>query len=152
MHRKERIMQVAVILLIIGILIYVITGNPGYVLFTGSVLLLLISASLVLLFSYCIILLLRSERRDAVFTKVDLPSSGSSHKVAYYRIGEEEYPCIFPEEGIFRRFLYHTDQPCRVRLTRKGGRVFDRYSTITTIVGFSAGLIICVITLALHFM
>ena len=45
-------MQVAVILLIIGILIYVITGNPGYVLFTGSVLLLLISASLVLLFSY----------------------------------------------------------------------------------------------------
>ncbi len=145
-------MQFVVIFLILGILFCVLTGNPGLVLYIGAGVLLLISAVLVLLFLYCVVLLLRSERHEAVFTKVDHPTPESSHKVAFYRIGDTEYPCLFPEEGILRGKLYRTDRTYHVRLLRKRECVFDRYAVITTVFGLIAGLVIGTITLLVHFL
>lgn len=144
-------MQFVVIFLILGILFCVLTGNPGLVLYIGAGVLLLISAALVLLFLYCVILLLRTERHEAVFIRIDHPTPESSHKVAFYRIGDVEYPCLFPEEGILRAKLYRTDRTYRVRLLRKRECVFDRYAVITTVFGLIAGLTIGTITLLIHF-
>ena len=52
----------------------------------------------------------------------------------------EEYPCIYPEEGIFRKKLYNPDKECTVFLTKRFRRVFDRYAVITTIIGLVFGL------------
>ena len=54
--------------------------------------------------------------------------------------GGTEYPCIFPEEGIFRKKLYRADKDCTVCLNRRFHRVFDRYSLITTALGLTFGL------------
>lgn len=132
-------MQYVIIFLIIGVLIFVLTGNPGLLFYAGYGVLLIASFVLTVFFIYALFLVLISEPKEAVFTRVGEPAPESSHKVAFYRIGETEYPCLFPEEGIFRKRLYKTDRTCRVRLLEKRGRVLDRYAVTTTIVGLIAG-------------
>ena len=145
-------MQYVIIFLIVGILFYVLTGNPGMLFNIGYGVLLLVSAFLIIFFVYAVILLLRSEPKEAVFTRVDPPTPESSHKVAFCRIDGTEYPCLFPEEGIFRKKLYKSDRPCRVRFLRKRGRVLDRYAVTTTIVGLIAGLAIGAISVRMLFL
>ena len=140
-------MQYIILLLAIGILSCVLTGNAGVLFYVGAGILLLLSASLVLLFVYSLFLLLRAKRVDAVFTRVGQRDEEDFHKVAFYRINGTEYPCLFPEEGIFRKKFYKTDRICRVRFHKKRGCVFDRYAIITTVAGLSGGLIIGTITL-----
>lgn len=140
-------MQYVILLLVIGILLCVLTGNAGVLFYVGAGILLLLSASLVVLFLYSLFLLLRAKRVDAVFTRVGPRDEEDLHKVAYYNIDGTEYPCLFPEEGIFRKKLYRTDRTYRVRFHKKRGCVFDRYAIITTVAGFSGGLIIGAITL-----
>ena len=119
-------MQYVILLLVIGILLCVLTGNAGVLFYVGAGILLLLSAFLVVLFLYSLLLLLRAKRVDAVFTRVGPRDEEDLHKVAYYNIDGTEYPCLFPEEGIFRKKLYRTDRTYRVRFHKQRGCVFDR--------------------------
>lgn len=132
-------MEFVFILIIIAIFVSVLTGNLGYVLFGVSGFLLLFSGLLVVTFLVCSVLLLTSKWKEARFLRVDLPSEDAKFKVAFYLVEGEEIPCLFPEEGIFRKKLYRTDKTYHVLLHKKMGRVFDRFAVATCILGLVCG-------------
>ena len=126
-------------LIIIAVLVCVLTGNLGYVFFGVMYFLLILSALLVITFVICSVLLLTSKWKEAIFLRVDLPSEKSKYKVAYYLVEGEEIPCLFPEEGVFRKQLYRSDKIYHVLLNNKLGRVFDRFAVATCILGLICG-------------
>lgn len=71
---------------------------------------------------------------------MDLPSEKAKYKVAYYLVEGEEIPCLFPEEGVFRKKLYRTDKTYHVLMNKKLGRVFDRFAVATCILGLMCGI------------
>lgn len=132
-------MEYVLILIVIAIFVSVVTGNLGYVLFGVIGFLLILSGLLVITFLICSVLLLMSKWRKAKFLRVDLPSEEAKYKVAYYLVDGEEIPCLFPEEGIFRKKLYRTDKTYHILLNKKLGRVFDRFAVATCILGLVWG-------------
>ena len=132
-------MEYVFILVAIAILVSVLTGDLGYLLFGATGFLLLLSGLLVIIFSICLVLLLTSKWKEARFLRVELPSEEAKYKVAYYLVEGEEIPCLFPEEGIFRKKLYRQDKTYHVLLNKKLGRVFDRFAVATCILGLVCG-------------
>lgn len=136
---EECAMEYIFILIAIAIFISVLTGDLGYLLFGATGFLLILSGLLVIIFLICSVLLLMSKRKEARFLRVDLPSEEAKYKVAYYLVEGEEIPCLFPEEGVFRKKLYRTDKTYHVLLNKKLGRVFDRFAVATCILGLVCG-------------
>lgn len=144
-------MEFIVILIIIAIFVCVLTGNLGYILFAASAFLMVVAGLIILIFSICSIFLFFSKWKEVRFIRLDLPSEKSKFKVAYYLVDGEEIPCLFPEEGIFVKFLYRTDKNYHVLYHEKLGRVFDRFSIATCVVGVVCGSLLEVMLTALFF-
>lgn len=144
-------MEYILILVIIAILISVLTGNWGYILYGVAGFLLLLSGLLVITFLICWVLLLMSKWKEARFLRVDLPSEEAKFKVAFYLVEGEEIPCLFPEEGILREKLYRTDKIYHVLLNKKLGKVFDRFAVATCILGLMCGTGLGILLLFLFF-
>ena len=85
--------------------------------------------------------LLLSEKAEAKFSKIDKRPNGK-FRVAYYMVNGQEYPNIFPEEGVFRSKLYKTGRIYTVRIDRSRRFVFDRFACATTAAGFVSGIIL----------
>lgn len=132
-------MEYIFVLIIIAILVSVLTGNFEYILFGVTGFLFILSGLLVITFLICFVLMLMSKWKKARFLRVDLPSEEARYKVAYYLVENEEIPCLFPEEGIFRKKLYRTDKTYHVLLNKKLEKVFDRFSVATCILGLLWG-------------
>lgn len=144
-------MEFVFILIIVAIFVCILTGNLGYILFGASAILLLISGLMVLIFTPCIILLLFSKWKQASFVKLDLPTEKARFQVAIYLVDDEEIPCLFPEEGIFRKFFYRQDRTYHVLWNKRLGRVFDRFAICTCILGLIAGIVLGTILLTLYY-
>ena len=144
-------LELIFILIIIAIFICVLTGNLGYILFAASGFLMIIAGLLILIFAVCSLLLLGSKWKEARFVRLDLPTDKAKFKVAYYLVDGEEIPCLFPEEGIFVKLFYRTDRKYHVLYHEKLGRVFDRFSIATCVVGVVCGTLLEVMLIALYF-
>ena len=132
-------MEFIFIIIIIAIFVCVLTGNLGYILFAASGFLMIVAGLLILIFAACSVLLLCSKWKEARFVRLDLPTKNAKFKVAYYLVEGEEIPCLFPEEGIFVKLFYRTDRVYHVLYHEKLGRVFDRFSIATCVVGVVCG-------------
>lgn len=75
-------------------------------------------------FTVSLVRLLLSEKAEAKFSRIDKRPNGK-FRVAYYMVNGQEYPNIFPEEGVFRSKLYKTGRIYTVRIDRSR----DSYST-----------------------
>lgn len=144
-------MEILLILIVIAIFVSVLTGNLGYVLFGMSGFLLLTAGLMVLIFLVCNVLLLTSKWKEAKFVGMDYPTEKSKFLVAFYLVDGEEIPCLFPEEGIFRDRLYKEDKTYHVLLNRKLGRVFDRFSVATCILGLFFGILLGGVMIAMYY-
>lgn len=144
-------MEYVLILIVIAILASVLTENLGYIFFCVTGLLFLLSGLLVITFFICSVLLLMSKRKEAKFLRVDLPSENAKYKVAYYLVEGKEIPCLFPEEGIFRKRLYRTDKTYHVLFNKKLGKAFDRFAVATCILGLIWGIGFGTILLLMYF-
>lgn len=78
-------------------------------------------------FTVSLVRLLLSEKAEAKFSRIDKRPNGK-FKVAYYMVDGQEYPNIFPEEGVFRSKLYKTGRIYTVRIDRSRRFVFDRFA------------------------
>ena len=92
-------------------------------------------------FTVSLVRLLLSEKAEAKFSRIDKRPNGK-FRVAYYMVNGQEYPNIFPEEGVFRSKLYKTGRIYTVRIDRSRRFVFDRFACATTAVGFVSGIIL----------
>ncbi|MCR5460344.1 MAG: hypothetical protein K6F51_10640 [Acetatifactor sp.] len=144
-------MEILLILIVIAIFVSVLTGNLGYVLFGMSGFLLLTAGLMVLIFLACNVLLLTSKWKEAKFVGMDYPTEKSRFLVAFYLVDGEEIPCLFPEEGIFRDRFYREDKTYHVLLNRKLGRVFDRFSVATCILGLFFGILLGGVMIAMYY-
>ena len=95
---------------------------------------LLIISSFIL-FIWAFVNLVMSHRVTAQFSRID-KSPTSNFKVAYYITEGNELPNIFPEEGFLRSKFYPKNKPCKLRLSRSGKFVFDKFACATTVTGF----------------
>lgn len=144
-------MEYIFILIIIAVFVSVLMGKLWYLLLGLAGFLLILSGLLVIIFSICSVLLLTSKWKRAQFLRVDLPSQEARYKVAYYLVDGEEIPCMFPEEGIFRKILYRTDKTYHVLFHKKLGKVFDRFAVATCILGLACGTGLGTILLKMFF-
>ncbi len=144
-------MELIILLLIVVIAICVFTGNTVYILLTAVGILLLFVALLLLVFLYCTVRLLFSKKREAVFVRIDKPTEKSKYKVAFYRVDGEEYPCLFPEEGILRPKLYPEGKKCHVFVNYRMKKVFDRFAVTTCILGLGFGILFSIGAVFLYF-
>ena len=130
---------VVVIIIVICLIFNVSPGLIALVLMAGVELVLV---SMLLLFAYECIRMLFTKRTEAQFTRIDkAPGEGSKFRVAYYMIGDTEYPCIFPSEMILNDKMYNKERKCHVLFDRKKGRVLDIWTVITCVLGLIASII-----------
>lgn len=108
--------------------------NLDYILYAVFGVVLLLSLFFALFFVFCIVCLLFSKRKEARFIRFD-KLRDSKYQVAYYLVEGNEYPCVFPKEGIFSNKLYQQDRVYYVFFSKKLKKVFDRFATITCILG-----------------
>lgn len=94
----------------------------------------LVIFAMLLLFIFFFIMLITSRKTEAVFTKTDKRPNGKFN-VAFYIIGDKEYPCIFPSEPNFRKLVYKEGKSYRVMLNNRMGAVFDKWAVTTCITG-----------------
>ena len=132
-------MEFLFILIIVAIFVSVVMGKLGVILYGASLFLLILSGLLVLIFFLCSLLLLASKWKEAKFLRIDFPAEGAKFKVAFYLVEGEEIPCLFPEEGVFRKFFYREDRTYHVLYHAKLDRVFDRFSVATCVLGLICG-------------
>lgn len=100
----------------------------------------LLTAVTLLFFAGCVISLIGSKKKQAVFSRID-KSPMSKFRCAYYIIDGEEYPNAFPAEVAFHRQLYREDSEVTVHITRRGKFVYDRNAFITVYAGFAVFLL-----------
>ena len=117
--------------LIIAMLI-VLGVSPYYILAGLLVIMLLILAATFLFFVYSALTLIRSHRVTGHFLRIDKPGKGFPSAV--YDTPEGELRNTFPCEMIFQKALYKPERVVMMLVTRKG-RVYDRYSIITIVLG-----------------
>lgn len=89
-----------------------------------------------LLFVYFCIRLVFSKRKKAEFMHFGKRESEKMpFTVAYYKIENEEYPCVFPSEMVFTEKMYRKNKKCTVLYNKRMNAVFDIWAVITCVVG-----------------
>ena len=136
-------MELLIIIVIIVVLCLVLNISINYILFGCLVLSEIFFGLMTIGFAYCIIRLLLSKRSEGKFIRFDKTPKGKL-QVAYYLVGDEEYPCAFPKEFIMENKLYLTDKIYNVMLDSKKNKVYDRYAITTCVLGFIFSVFFCV--------
>lgn len=105
----------------------------------------LITAAIFVFFIYCDILLLGSEKKTAVFSRID-KNSRMKIDCPYYLVDGEEYANAFPCEIALRKKLYVPEKQVTVRLVPKKRMVFDTNAFMSSIFGTAVFTVLLVVT------
>lgn len=88
-------------------------------------------------FAVCAVMILRSERRTAVFSRFE---KSGRFDAAVYSSGGKEYTNYFPAEFILRGRLYNPEKTVNIRATKRG-RAFDKNAVMSTAAGLPLSII-----------
>ena len=145
-------MEIVLVLCVLAALMLIIGFDISTIIACGVFLLAAGIILMFLLFAFSLIAMLSAKMVMTDFVKIDKSPRGR-FDVAYYKFDGKEYPCAFPSEPLMRRRIYAPDKAHRVRLNRRTGTVYDRYASITCVLGFVfSGLLTAgIIWLALSF-
>ena len=127
------LMEIIIMTAMVGMLVYILGVEVAFIL---QILLGIMFVAMVLtavFFVWTGLTLIGSKRRKAVYDRID-KAEGSPFRTAVYVAGGEELRNTFPSEMLLRSLLYNKDKPSSVRVTKKG-KVYDRYSLITVVMG-----------------
>lgn len=128
-------MEFVLVLVVIAVLCLILGVKLSYLIFAAAALAALIIAASELLLTVFFIRLLFAKKQKAEFSRIG-KSPYNRFKVAYYNLGGEEYPNVFPEEGFLSSKLYRSGRVYTVFLSRNKKFVFDKFSCATCILGF----------------
>ncbi len=133
-------MEFILVILVIVVLCVILGVSTGIMLAGALIFVGLVIAFIALFFTASLIIMLTAKKMPARFSRIDKRPNGR-FSVAHYIIDGDEYPNIFPDEGIFRNRLYKTDKIYNVRIDKSRRFVFDRFACATTVIGFIAGIL-----------
>ncbi len=89
-------------------------------------------------FAVCAVRLLRTEKKRAFFSRIGQKGKDNFSR-AFYNIGSEEYPNVYPCEIVMRSKLYRHGKEYTVRFDRRHGEVFDLNAVCCTVAGLVLG-------------
>ena len=128
-------MEALAVIAVFAVLALIIGFKSSTIIFAALALVGLAFVSIAIFFIYFMIKLLLSRPKKGEFSRID-KSPYNRFNAAYYIIDGNEYPNVFPSEGIKENKLYKEGKLYRLMLDRRGKYVFDRFSMTTCIVGF----------------
>lgn len=133
---------VAIIVVVLGLC--VCFGVPLSVITFGfGIALVLVILLMLAMFIYAMLCMLFSKKTEGKFLRTDKNPKGG-FTVAYYSVGGEEYPCMFPSEVFFSSRIYTEGRLYKIRLNRSRKCVFDKFAAATCILGFVFSLLFAV--------
>lgn len=132
-------MEFFAVIAVIVVLALVLGIKPIILIAAATIFLWLIFASISILFFYFFFRLVTSKKTSGYFSHIE-KNPKNKFKSAYYTVGEDTYPNVFPEEGLLRSKLYKTGKEYRLRLNSKG-YVFDRFAFTTCCIGFTISIL-----------
>lgn len=127
-------MELIIIIIIVIAICFILNVSPYYMMFGGGILLFIFAALFAVGFVFSTIALLCSKKKEAKFLHTGSVGE-SKFQVAFYLVEGQEYPCIFPKEGLFEEKLYQKEKNYYVMLNQRMGKVFDRYAMTTCVLG-----------------
>lgn len=136
-------MEVIILIIIILAICLILNVSPYYMMLGGGILLFVLSLLFAIGFVFATIVLLFSKRREGRFLRIG-PVKDSKFQVAFYLVEEQEYPCIFPREGLLEEWLYRKDKVYHVMWNGKLGKVFDRFAVTTCVLGLVFSVLLSV--------
>ncbi len=139
-------MEFFAVIAVIVVLALVLGVKPIILIAAATILLWLIFASISVLFFYFFFRLVTSKKTKGYFSHIE-KNPKNRFSSAYYTIGENTYPNVFPEEGLFRSKLYKSDKEYNLRLNPRG-YVFDRFAFTTCCIGFTVSILFVIGTIA----
>lgn len=136
-------MELLVIIIIVIAICFVLNVSPYYMMLGGGILLFVLATAFAIGFVLAMIVLLFSKRREGRFLRIG-PVKDSKFQVAFYLVEGQEYPCIFPREGLLEKKLYRRDKIYHVMWNGKLGKVFDRFAVTTCVLGLVFSVLLSV--------
>ena len=136
-------MELVIIIIIVLAICFILNVSPYYMMMGGGILLFIMTTLFAIGFVFATAVLLFSKRKEAKFVRTGAVKD-SKFQVAYYLVEGEEYPCMFPKEGILEEKLYQKEKACHVMWNQRLGKVFDRFAMTTCVLGLVFSLLLSV--------
>lgn len=136
-------MELIIIFIIVLAICFILNVSPYYIMLGGGILLYVLTTFFAIGFVFAMLVLLFSKRKEARFSHTG-PVKGSKFQVAFYLVEGDEYPCMFPKEGILEEKLYQKEKVCHVMWNQKLGKVFDRFAMTTCVLGLIFSVVLSV--------
>lgn len=136
-------MELVIIIIIVLAICFILNVSPYYMMMGGGILLFIFTTLFAIGFLFATVVLLFSKRKEAKFVRTGAVKD-SKFQVAYYLVEGEEYPCLFPKEGILEEKLYQKEKTYHVMWNRKLGKVFDRFAVTTCVLGLVFSVLLSV--------
>lgn len=126
-------MEIIVGIFIIVLLLLLCGADWGFIALLGFAALALVLLVISGFFVYALVLVLRSEKVSGAFTEIKKRDGGFPQ--AWYSVGGEEFPNMFPCEVLLQSRIYVKDKQVPLRLLRKKRLVFDKNALGAVAVG-----------------
>ena len=130
-------MEFILVIAVLGALCFILNISMDIIISVVCIVISVLIVLTMLFFIYFNARLIFTKKYEAKFTRIE---KGKSFRHACYSSDGVEYPCIFPEEGVFTNKLYRTDKIYKVRLNRRMKKVYDRFAFTTCIVGLASSV------------
>lgn len=125
------------------IILLLILGFGVDVIIIGIIALIgLAAAATEIVFLFFAVRLLFSKRTEAEFSRIGRTKK-SRYDVAFYNVGDEELPNVFPAEMVMKKRLYKSGKTVKLRVDVKKKFVYDRNARLTILLGVPLCTLLC---------
>ncbi|MBQ9482882.1 MAG: hypothetical protein IJU82_01710 [Ruminiclostridium sp.] len=125
------------------IILLLILGFGVDVIIIGIIALIgLAAAATEIVFLFFAVRLLFSKRAEAEFSRIGRTKK-SRYDVAFYNVGDEELPNVFPAEMVMKKRLYKSGKTVKLRVDVKKKFVYDRNARLTILFGVPLCTLLC---------
>ena len=127
-------MEKVIVAIIIIVLALMFLGRQSAIMIGVLGAVAVASGGMTLFFILYILKLLFSKRKKGTFLRIERNGVFKWH-AAIYLVDGEEVPCIFPDDGVMDDKIYKADKTYTLFYNKRSGKVFDRISITTCIIG-----------------
>ena len=127
-------MEKVIVIVILIVLALLFLGKQSAVMIGVLGTVAVASGGMTLFFILYLLKLLFSKKKKGTFLRIER-NGIFRWRSAIYLVDGEEIPCIFPDDGVMDDKIYKTDKTYTLFYNKLSGKVFDRVSITTCVIG-----------------
>ena len=127
-------MEKVIVIVILIVLALLFLGKQSAVMIGVLGTVAVASGGMTLFFIFYLLKLLFSKKKKGSFLRIER-NGIFRWRSAIYLVDGEEIPCIFPDDGVMDDKIYKTDKAYTLFYNKHSGKVFDRVSITTCVIG-----------------